>query len=651
MSSQLQSLDASLLQKAEDPASPVSQASSPTNRIAEADAQKPLHVDCLLDNLPCGMSHWVSMCEVVASSSKKAKVITVNPTDSSVIIQINSTAGGEKVLLVGKKSAKYHTGLEIPPEDVTFIYTMYAFGRAEEASRLKLCCPMDRGASPAVCMFHRAFTNDSVSETANALPPGSVPSQTPAKDPRKSVFVGLRYLSSKSRGVPTEEVLVLHCESEPEGAVVLMHLLRSAMEANGLAPDCGEWSKIRSALTLQREIEAFNSRVNRKYISAVLKSLVGSARDAVPMVAVPNQLVLAMRRAVSRKKQRYEEDGFNLDLAYITPHIIAMGYPAKGKESWYRNSMEETLCFFERYFGARRGAGAKPNYRIFNLCSERCYAPTAFGGEFERFAFDDHEAPPLQLIDDFVRSAEDFFRQKEAEGARSYAVGVHCKAGKGRTGIMIVALLLHMNICATIDEAIALYDSKRTHNSKGVSIASQHRFLQYFCQINKELGGVMPRRRPASLQSVTMFTTPYFDLDGGCTPYVVVEMRKTNHRHVALGRREVLCHGEIVKLLDTRDRDEPRKIVGEDFTVFSLNSVVVASEVRITLFTRRSLLLLQVTDEKMCSFWIHTSFLDATAGTLTLGKNEIDGASKDLKHLFDPNFSILLEFTALRPEG
>ena len=67
-----------------------------------------------------------------------------------------------------------------------------------------------------------------------------------------------------------------------------------------------------------------------------------------------------MRSLVSKKKKRFEEDGFDLDLTYITDKIIAMGFPSTGSEASYRNPVGEVQKFFNMrhrgHVSRRRGA-------------------------------------------------------------------------------------------------------------------------------------------------------------------------------------------------------------------------------------------------------------------------------------------------------
>ena len=53
------------------------------------------------------------------------------------------------------------------------------------------------------------------------------------------------------------------------------------------------------------------------------------------------------KRLVSLEKHRYQRDGYDLDLCYITERIIAMGFPSQGVEGFYRNHMEDVKTFFE----------------------------------------------------------------------------------------------------------------------------------------------------------------------------------------------------------------------------------------------------------------------------------------------------------------
>ena len=55
-----------------------------------------------------------------------------------------------------------------------------------------------------------------------------------------------------------------------------------------------------------------------------------------------------VRALVSKKKHRMREDGFDLDLTYVTPRIIAMGIPSVDYQKMYRNRIEDVERFWRR---------------------------------------------------------------------------------------------------------------------------------------------------------------------------------------------------------------------------------------------------------------------------------------------------------------
>ena len=176
------------------------------------------------------------------------------------------------------------------------------------------------------------------------------------------------------------------------------------------------------------------------------------------------------KRLVSKQKRRFHDSDFDLDMSYITEKVIAMGFPSTGVQALYRNSLADIIKFFK----------TKHNdiVKVYNLCIEkdRIYNKDIFpNSKVGLFPATDHNPSPIKLILEFCIDIC-LYLIKNPKGVAA----VHCKAGKGRTGVMICSYLVFSGLCKNCEQAFRYYGRMRTKNNTGVTIASQRRYIRYF---------------------------------------------------------------------------------------------------------------------------------------------------------------------------
>lgn len=331
----------------------------------------------------------------------------------------------------------------------------------------------------------------------------------------------------------------------------------------------------------------------------------------------------ALRSYVGKEKSRYQKNGFDLDLSYITESCIAMSLPATGLEAKYRNPMGEVVRFFRTVHQDELEA----RFLIFNLCVERQYSPQLFGGQVETFPTEDHNPCLLEQICSCVERAEGFQLQHPLN-----VIAVHCKGGKGRTGLMVCCWLLYSGFCGPeweqgvdpITDALEWFALRRTgkkaKHRQGVGQPSQRRYINYFYK-TMTMGGY--RTPTLALRKIVMHSCPKMDSDGGCDPWFIIEQKW----------KEVFDYSKVHKVENMRK--------GQQSIELSCEGVELRGDVRISFYDHDEF---PPRDEKMFFFWFHTGFIENNY--LRLLKPEIDGAAHDRScAVYHNDFAVELFFS------
>lgn len=236
--------------------------------------------------------------------------------------------------------------------------------------------------------------------------------------------------------------------------------------------------------------------------------------------------------ASDKLQLKFQKDGFNLDLSYVTSRIIV--YAAGDKA--------DVVPMLQKYHAN--------HFKVYNFSSELPMDPakfTAAGGQYEYLPFDDHNAPPLQHIMHFCLTAAAFL-----DAHPQNVIAVSCKQGKGRAGCMLACFLVFARMVPDAKSALVLFTHKRTVVKAGVTIPSQRRTVEFFEQyvVQTLKTGVVPSMIPSTvrLSHIRLIHIPNFSTTPdkvGCTPFFIV---KGAHPHgVVLYDHKVACQGKLTE--------------------------------------------------------------------------------------------------------
>jgi len=326
------------------------------------------------------------------------------------------------------------------------------------------------------------------------------------------------------------------------------------------------------------------------------------------------------RKIISQNKRRYNKDGFDLDLTYITDRVIAMSFPSTGTQQLYRNPINEVARFFKTKHPG--------HFRIYNLCSERGYDETKFDNKIYRVYIDDHNVPTLNDMFKFVNDVKSWMDADD-----SNVVAIHCKGGKGRTGTMICTWLIECGQFSEAKECLEYFGKRRTdlevgETFQGVETASQIRYVGYYEQIKKVYYGSLPPPMELQIREIEITSIAGVGDGNGSDLTMEIIMNKTVAASYTFNNKST-CELKY-------DRGLNKISVELD------KSPVLKDDVKIR-FTSTNKNLPKGYDQCPFYFWFNTRFVKD--GQLVLTRAELDNPHKPKTwHIFKEDFTIWLHF-------
>ncbi|KAM9788683.1 putative tyrosine-protein phosphatase TPTE [Neosynchiropus ocellatus] len=338
------------------------------------------------------------------------------------------------------------------------------------------------------------------------------------------------------------------------------------------------------------------------------------------LAAQKKELEKVTRRMISENKRRYQKDGFDLDLTYVTDRVIAMSFPSSGKQSFYRNPIKEVARFLDTKH--------EGHYKVYNLCSEKGYDPQFFHYRVERVFIDDHNVPSLEDMLKYVKSVREWMSADPKN-----VVAIHCKGGKGRTGTMVCTWLIDNEQFESAQESLDYFGERRTDKSRsskfqGVETPSQSRYVGYYEVMKTQFDRQLPPPRSLRIKSLRVHSIAGVGKGDGSDLKVKIIVRKELVFQCVCAKQE-----NCTVFPD----------VGNNAAVISLpNGPVVDGDVKVMFESSAGLP--KGYEDVPFYFWFNTSFI--SDHKLFLSREELDNPHKPKTWtLYKEDFAVTVSFS------
>uniref|UniRef100_A0A674F397 Tensin 3 n=1 Tax=Salmo trutta TaxID=8032 RepID=A0A674F397_SALTR len=215
------------------------------------------------------------------------------------------------------------------------------------------------------------------------------------------------------------------------------------------------------------------------------------------------------------------DEGYELDLTYVTERIIAVSFPRTCSEEIYLHNLKDVTRMLK----------SKHADNYLSVCLTLCLQTLDTG-------WPDLHAPPLDKICTICKAMEGWLNADPL-----HVVVIHCRGGKSRIGVVISSFVHFTDISASADQALDRFAMRKYYDDK-VSALMTPSQKRYVWILNSLLSGSMKMNAsPLFLHCIILHRIPNFNTAGviGHRMFSLIGCLSLLSSHIGPGHRDRIC--------------------------------------------------------------------------------------------------------------